>query len=253
MQGILITITGFTIFFTLAGALTAFGIEPEPAREQTAAAGVAADAAGFNRRTVPARVWAREDTDQGAKDGDAVGTQVKDALSQQKQRDRATVKPPVTLPEQLLIPSIGLVAPVRNPASSRIAVLEQALLSGVVRYPNSARMGEGGTMILFGHSSNRPVVLNPNFKIFNRIHTLVPGDEVRIRGGGWEEVYRVRRVRLALVDGTRIALQPGGKRLVLITCNTLGAKEERYIVEAAFVGRFAVHSLPQGAAVEHTS
>ncbi|RME30384.1 sortase [Candidatus Parcubacteria bacterium] len=236
--------------------------------EEDQARSAGADSSDMSRSTAPAVSMTAHQSDSlasrtftsstlspqaqaGTQDLNTLGGAPQDSASQQR-ADRSNDPSgfdglsQYALPSEIMIPKISVSAPVLNPNSTDATTLDNALLKGAARYPTSARIGENGTMIIFGHSSGRPVVLNPNFKLFNRVSELEPGDEVRVRGGGWEEVYRVVRVKLVEVDGTRIAINAPGKRLVLVTCNSLGAKEERYVVEASFVGRFSRANLPGG-------
>mgnify|MGYP002620914684 CR=1 FL=1 len=142
-------------------------------------------------------------------------------------------------PERILINGIDIDLPVLNPESTDIEVLDNALLSGTVRYPGSARLGEDGNLFIFGHSSGLPVVQNQMFKAFNRIPELEEGDVITVIGGGFEYVYRVNTVRLTDVDEGLVDLsRKDGKKLTISTCNSFGAKSERWVVEADFVGSY---------------
>jgi LPXTG-site transpeptidase (sortase) family protein len=142
-------------------------------------------------------------------------------------------------PERILINGVDIDLPVLNPESVDIGVLDNALLSGSVRYPHSARLGEDGNMFIFGHSSGLPVVKNQMFKAFNNIPELEKGDVITVIGGGMEYVYRVDNVRLTDVNEGLVDLsQKNGKKLTLSTCNSFGAKSERWVVEADFVGSY---------------
>ncbi|MEZ4200358.1 MAG: hypothetical protein R3B69_02055 [Candidatus Paceibacterota bacterium] len=56
------------------------------------------------------------------------------------------------------ISALGRTVPVLNPASRSVAVLDEALLSGVVRHPDSADFSEPGNILILGHSSYLPNV-----------------------------------------------------------------------------------------------
>jgi len=131
-------------------------------------------------------------------------------------------------PERILINGVGIDLPVLNPESTNISDLDEALLYGSVRYPDSARLGEDGNMFIFGHSSGLPVVRNQMFKAFNSLPELEEGDVITVIGGGFDYVYRVKDVRLTDVDEGLVDLsQKDGKKLTLSTCNSFGAKSER--------------------------
>lgn len=139
------------------------------------------------------------------------------------------------LPVHIVIPKIGVDAMVLNPTSYSVAAMDNALLSGAVRYPGSGTLTDGKTVFIFGHNTRLRVVKNQAFKTFNNLKDLVAGDEVRVDSKTHAYVYRVRDIQLTTADAGVVALEQGARNLVLVTCNTFGAKEERYIVRADFV------------------
>ncbi|NBD74086.1 sortase [Patescibacteria group bacterium] len=153
----------------------------------------------------------------------------------------AAAPEPVALPERIRIDALGIDVAIENPTSTEVAVLDEALLAGAVRYPSSAQLGEAGNVFLFGHSSSLPVVRNQNFKAFNGLSTLVAGDLIQVDGGGQRHLYRVETVRLARADEALVSFdRQEGRRLTLSTCNTFGEKDERWVVEATFVGAYPI-------------
>ena len=119
-----------------------------------------------------------------------------------------------------------------NPETSDVAALDTALLTGVVRHPNSADFKNTGTILILGHSSYLPVVRNKNFQAFNGIQKLVWGDTIRVRSLDTEYVYSVDRVYEAKATDAEIAIQKGVAKLTLATCNSFGTKDDRFVVEA---------------------
>src|SRR3989344_6378435 len=112
---------------------------------------------------------------------------------------------------RIIAKSIGLDKPVVNPTSTDIDVLDAALLDGTVRYPTSARLGEEGTVLIFGHSSYLPIVRNQNYKAFNSIQKLKPGETVSVYSATAEYRYTVTGVRLADASEDVIELPATGK------------------------------------------
>lgn len=140
-------------------------------------------------------------------------------------------------PAKIEIPKINLSTIVVNPTTTDIIVLDKELLKGAVRYPTSAKLGETGNVVLFGHSSYLPVVGNKAYKAFNEIQKLAPGDAVTVYSSDTAYTYRVRGVEKEKADNnTAILLSVDGKVLTLVTCNSFGAKEDRFVVTADFVG-----------------
>ncbi len=154
---------------------------------------------------------------------------------------KAAAESPATpqgiLPERIKSPVIGLDVALQNPSTRDLATLNAAILKSPARYVDSAKLGVAGNMLIFAHSSTYPVVKNPMWKAFNRIHELKKGDSISILGGGIEYLYMVTSVRSADASETVIDLSPTqGTKLTLTTCDILTGKSARFIVEAEFVG-----------------
>lgn len=141
-------------------------------------------------------------------------------------------------PSRLIIDKLEKTLPINNPESTDLSVLDNSLLTGVARYPGSATMKDDGTMIIFGHSSYLAVVHNQNYRAFNGIQGLVWGDLIRIQSDDTEYVYRVENVHQLKATADSIPVEHKTKQLILVTCNTFGAKEDRYIIEATFVDAY---------------
>lgn len=140
------------------------------------------------------------------------------------------------LPMTIEIPAIGVEASIANPTATDIEALDQLLLKGAVRYPTSAKLGEVGNVVLFGHSSYLPVVLNQSYKTFNGIQKLVAGDVVTVYSADTAYTYRVRSVaKENAASGAGIDLAVSGRVLTLATCNSFGTKTDRFVVTADFV------------------
>ena len=142
----------------------------------------------------------------------------------------------VEQPQRVVIDSVGVDVVVNNPIRTDIATLDNSLLSGVVRYPTSGVLGENGNVVIFGHSSYLPVVRNNFFRAFNGIEDLKRGEIIEVYGENVVYRYEVSRVYEADADDTRIPLTNDTKKLTLSTCNSFGDLDDRYVVEAYFVG-----------------
>ncbi|MCR4333478.1 MAG: sortase [Patescibacteria group bacterium] len=145
------------------------------------------------------------------------------------------------LPLKIEIPKIALVATIANPSTTDVVILDDALLKGAVRYPTSAKLGEVGNVVLFGHSSYLPVVLNQAFKTFNGIQKLVAGDIITVSSADTVYTYRVRDMKKENANNAGIDLDVAGRVLTLATCNSFGEKADRFVITADFVES---HSIP---------
>lgn len=149
-----------------------------------------------------------------------------------EQSDSLTPEKPV----QIRIETLDKTIDVLNPASPAIAVLDEALLDGAVRHPDSALLGQDGNVFLLGHSSYLPQIYNRNFQAFNGIQDLEWGDTIEVTTASRVHVYRVDRVYKAVADdATVIPVSTDDRRLTLATCNSFGKVEDRFIVEAVEV------------------
>lgn len=143
-------------------------------------------------------------------------------------------------PVKIIFDSLDRSVPVANPTSRDIAVLDEALLSGVVRHPDSADFSEDGNILILGHSSYLPNVFNKNFQAFNGIQGLQWGDIVRVQSQDTEYIYRVQEVYKAKASEITVPETPGEARLTLATCNSFGSKDDRFIVEAVLIDSVAL-------------
>ncbi len=138
-------------------------------------------------------------------------------------------------PMKIEIKAIGLSATIANPATTDATTLDAWLLKGAVRYPTSAKLGEDGNVVLFGHSSYLPVVGNQAYKTFDGIQKLKTGDTITVSSLGTAYTYQVRSVAKESANDGLIPLSVVGKVLTLATCNSFATKSDRFVVTADFV------------------
>lgn len=143
-------------------------------------------------------------------------------------------------PVMLRIPSLDRAVTVLNPETRDVVELDRELLKGVVRHPDGGYLGEEGNVVILGHSSYLPNVMNKNFQALNGIQKLKWGDTIELESDGTRYTYRVEKVYQAKASGVTIPTEVEGKRLTLVTCNSFGAKEDRFIVEAKLISEKAL-------------
>lgn len=136
------------------------------------------------------------------------------------------------LPQTLYIEKLDRRVPVLNPDTRTIAGLDEALLSGVVRHPDSATLGQDGNVFILGHSSYLPNVINKNFQAFNGIEKLQWGDTIELISDSYVLTYEVEKVYKAKAAEVTVPIAGTGPRLTLATCNSFGSTDDRFIVEA---------------------
>jgi LPXTG-site transpeptidase (sortase) family protein len=136
-------------------------------------------------------------------------------------------------PDRVIIDEIGVDTIISQPQSRDVNVLDQYLTKGAVYYPGSGTV-EQGNMFVFGHSTGLSVVQNQAYKAFNNFNKLENGDLVTIEADGSKYQYKVSKVQLLDEDDALITFDNNERKLTLSTCNTFGAKQERWVVEADF-------------------
>jgi LPXTG-site transpeptidase (sortase) family protein len=213
----------FIIVLISYAFLFAIDFIPEPLSEETLQAREAQKEQKAAQREISVR-------------GDSVTPTV--ATSTQEEVELQEVSPVTSkdsLPTRIIIDSLDVDVSVLNPQSRDIAVLDQALLSGVVRHPDSASFAKAGNMLILGHSSYLPNVMNKNFQAFNGIQKMTWGDKIRVQSEGKEYIYRVSKVYQAKASEITVPFTPGKAMLTLATCNSFGSKEDRFMVEATLL------------------
>ncbi len=133
--------------------------------------------------------------------------------------------------------AINLDVTVANPTTTDPTTLDQLLLKGAVRYPNSALLGQNGTVLIFGHSSYLPIVINKAYKTFDGVQYLKVGDTINVYSGANEYRYSVTSVKMENTSDN-VNMDATGQHLILVTCDVFGEKTDRWVVQADFVGTY---------------
>jgi len=144
------------------------------------------------------------------------------------------------LPVSMYIEKLDRRIDVLNPVSRTIADLDQALLDGLVRHPDSATPERDGNVFILGHSSYLPNVFNRNFQALNGIQDLEWGDVITLTTEQTVYTYRVEKVYKAKASDVTVPIADTGHMLTIATCNSFGSTDDRYIVEATLQSTEAV-------------
>ncbi|MFT5849227.1 MAG: LPXTG-site transpeptidase (sortase) family protein [Patiriisocius sp.] len=144
------------------------------------------------------------------------------------------------LPIKIIFETLDREVTVLNPASRAIVDLDEALLDGAVRHPDSADFSEDGNIFILAHSSYLPNVFNKNFQAFNGIQELTWGDKIRVQSDDMEYVYSVKKTYKAKATEVFVPETPGEANLTLATCNSFGSKDDRFMVEAKLIGEYKI-------------
>lgn len=131
---------------------------------------------------------------------------------------------------QLVIPKIGVTAPIVFSASNDEKIIQENLTKGVVHYSGTAEPGTIGNSFITGHSSNFWWIKGNFNYIFVNLDKLVAGDQAKIYYNGNKFVYQVREVKVVEPTDTSVLSQTDTPVLTLMTCTPAGTNWRRLIV-----------------------
>lgn len=143
-------------------------------------------------------------------------------------------------PTRIIIEKVGINSTILNPESTDLAVLDEALSQGVVRYPKSGLLGERDNIYLFGHSTSYEVVRNQAYKSLNGLNKLEQGDTIKLQSDNNEYLYKVTSLEMEKDSNIIVKFNTKKQTLTISTCNTLGNKEDRYVIRADFVTSYSI-------------
>lgn len=123
---------------------------------------------------------------------------------------------------EIEIPAIMLKSPMY------FGVTDATFDRGVGWWPNTARPGEVGNVVLGGHRTSWP-------KPFRYVDLLEPGDEIVFTTDTGRHVYAVSRTEVVYPDAMWIVDQTPAATATLFACHPLGSTAQRIVVFADYV------------------
>lgn len=144
-----------------------------------------------------------------------------------------TPTPTVVLPNyppSIEIPKIGVSAPLILDVSSDNILT--ALKDGVVQYQNTAKPGEIGNSVIFGHSSGYPWDDGKFKTVFALLDKLQSGDIIVVPYGSQRFEYTVTSNRIVKPTELSVLAKTTDPTLTLITCYPVGGSSSRTIITA---------------------
>ncbi len=132
----------------------------------------------------------------------------------------------------IAIPSLGITdlkITHPNDVASQVGLLAplQTGVGHLFSYP-----GQGGTTLIYGHSSSVQTDLSEYTKIFRQINKLKPGDKVYIAYQGKTHEYEVTFSQTVAASDFSAYQQQNGEELILYTCWPPDDVKQRYLVHA---------------------
>lgn len=134
---------------------------------------------------------------------------------------------------KITINSIEIEAPIDfNQSRINEDSFQESLKNGVVHYPFTAKPGERGNVVIFGHSSGQ-IWAPGNYKfIFSRLEQLKKDDKVFISYQGVKYIYKIDSTTIVAPTDVSVLQPTNDNTLTLITCHPVGSNAERLIVRA---------------------
>jgi LPXTG-site transpeptidase (sortase) family protein len=141
------------------------------------------------------------------------------------------------VPQRLVIPSLGVDAPVVLAESSDESALQGFLEKGVVLWPGSPSLGEGGTMIILGHSSAYPWYKGAYGSVFSLLNKLEENDEIFVLSAKKKYVYKVTGKEINLPENLNIEKQEKEPVLYLLSCWPIKTNWKRIAIKAISIDK----------------
>jgi len=147
--------------------------------------------------------------------------------------DSAPLDPGEVIPpdSQIVIPKIGITAPIIFLASRNEQEIQNNLTRGVVHYSGTAKPGEVGNSFITGHSSNFWWVKGNYNYVFVNLDKMAAGDQAKIYHNGKKYVYSVTEVKTVEPNDVSVVTQTDTPTLTLMTCTPPGTNWKRLIVK----------------------
>lgn len=141
-----------------------------------------------------------------------------------------------TLPEitdnTLLIPQIGVEAPISWNINNTPTEVSANLEKGVIHLSGTALPGQNGNVFITGHSSNYPWARGDYNHIFALLNKIVSGDMVQLKYRNNNFVYKVSEIKVVKPDDISVLSQTSSPVLTLMTCTPVGTSLNRLIIVA---------------------
>lgn len=130
----------------------------------------------------------------------------------------------------LVVPKLGVTAPILFVETYDEAIIEANLKNGVVHYYQTAEPGKVGNSFITGHSSNYWWEKGAYNYIFANLDKLAVGDQAKIYYKGNKFLYQVSNIKIVEPTDMGVLDQTSKPTLTLMTCTPPGTSWKRLIV-----------------------
>ncbi len=133
----------------------------------------------------------------------------------------------------VVIPSVGIDAPITWNVDGRDMNAYLPVLShSIAHYDWTPFPGQGGSTLLFGHSSYTYNLPNNYDEVFAPLFDMKNGDKVYVVYQGELYVYEMYQSATIVPTNPEFISQDGPERVMLMTCAPLGSQKYRLLVYA---------------------
>lgn len=133
---------------------------------------------------------------------------------------------------QIIIPSIGVKAPINYLESVNNNQIAYSLRSGVVHYASTALPGQKGNVAIFGHSSGLAWAPGDYKFVFTSLDKLKPEQQIIVDYKGTRYIYIVTSTEVVSPTNMSVLKSKNDSELSLITCTPVGTSKNRLVVHA---------------------
>lgn len=133
----------------------------------------------------------------------------------------------------VVIPSVGIDAPITWNVDGRdMDTYLPVLASSIAHYDWTPYPGNGGSTLLFGHSSYTKNLPNNFDEVFAPLFNMKNGDKVYVVYSGKLFTYEMYQSATIVPTNPEFISQNGPERVILMTCAPLGSQKYRLLVYA---------------------
>jgi len=139
------------------------------------------------------------------------------------------------LPERLVIPSLGIEAPIVISQSNTEAEYQKDLERGVLYLPGSSTLNKKGTIVIMGHSSAYPWYKGQYGSIFALLNQLNINDEIIVFSKDKQYTYRILGKEIKAPKDLVFQTQEDEPILYLVSCWPINTAWKRIVIKAVQV------------------
>ena len=137
----------------------------------------------------------------------------------------------VYYPEKLIIPAIGVEAPVIIAESDNEKYLQGLLERGTILLPGSFALNQKGVAVIMGHSSAYPWYKGQYGSVFALLNKLNLNDEIIVFSKNKKFTYRVLEKQIKAPKNLVFEKQENESILYLVSCWPINTAWERIVIK----------------------